>query len=279
MLLVGVLLASTVGCAQEYSISTVVGGSPAPTPAAASSFFTRGPWGVAPDGAGNLYFTSQFNCIFKLSANGTLTIFAGGGGFGYSGDHGPATEASFWGATGLAFDTSGNLFVADTLNHAVRRISPDGIVITIAGNGTPGYSGDGGPATAAQLQDPEDVAVDRAGNLYIADTSNNVIRKISLNETISTFAGNGVAGFSGDSGPASGASLNSPGGVAVDASGNLFIADYMNSRIRIVSRLANGLCDCFLPTTGWCRFFAAFVRLGLDLQLPWAHVLLPDRKN
>ena len=231
----GLLIASGLAWAQEYTISTVVAGTPAPTPAAATSFFTRGPWGVAPDASGNLYFTSQFNCIFKLSAGGSLTVFAGGAGFGYSGDHGPAAKATFWGATGLVFDASGNLFVADTLNHAVRRISPDGIVITIAGNGTPGYSGDGGPATAAQLHDPEDVAVDRTGNLYIADTSNNVVRKVSGDGTISTFAGSGAAGFSGDGGPAAGATLNSPWSVAVDQSGNLFIADYMNSRIRKVS--------------------------------------------
>ena len=232
---VGPLLLVAMASAQEYSISTFAGGMPAPTPAQATSYFLRGPYGVVPDGSGNLYFTSQFNCVFKLSASGTLTIIGGNGSGGYSGDHGQAVAAQFSSPTGLALDNAGNLFVADTLNSVIRRIAPDGVVTTVAGNGTAGFSGDNGPATGAQLQYPEDVAVDSSGNLYIADTFNNRIRKVSANGTISTFAGSGMAAFSGDSGPATAAGLNQPWSVAVDGSGNMFIADYMNSRIRKVS--------------------------------------------
>ena len=121
-------------------------------------------------------------------------------------------------------DSAGNLYIADTGNNRIRKVS-NGVITTVAGNGTAGFSGDNGPATSAQLYDPAGVAVDSAGNLYIADTGNNRIRKVS-NGVITTVAGNGTAGFSGDGGPATSAQLNDPQGVAVDSAGNLYIADY-----------------------------------------------------
>ena len=120
-------------------------------------------------------------------------------------------------------DSAGNLYIADTDNNRIRKVS-NGVITTVAGNGTQGFSGDNGPATSAQLNGPDGVAVDSAGNLYIADTDNNRIRKVS-NGVITTVAGNGTSGFSGDNGPATSAQLDDPYGVAVDSAGNLYIAD------------------------------------------------------
>jgi sugar lactone lactonase YvrE len=130
-------------------------------------------------------------------------------------------------------DSAGNLYIADSANNRIREIS-GGVINTVAGNGTPGFSGEGGPATSAQLYAPSGVAVDTAGNLYISDTYSGSIRKVS-NGVITTVAGNGTPGFSGDNGPATVAQLNSPYGLAVDTAGNLYIADTGNQRIRRVS--------------------------------------------
>ena len=119
--------------------------------------------------------------------------------------------------------------------NRIRKVSPSGIITTVAGNGIKGYSGDGGPATSAQFRDPTDVAVDGSGNLFIADYNNNRIRKVSTGGIITTVAGTGSNGFSGDDGPSSSAQLDRPAGVAVDSAGNLFIADSYNSRVRKVS--------------------------------------------
>src|SRR5207253_1800358 len=131
-------------------------------------------------------------------------------------------------------DGSGNLFIADYGNNRIRRMDAvSGLITTVAGDGVAGFSGDGGPATSASLNTPWGVAVDGSGNLFIADRSNHRIRRVdAVSGIITTVAGNGVAGFSGDGGPAVGASLHFPSGVAVDSSGNLFIADRTNQRIR-----------------------------------------------
>src|SRR5262249_2914512 len=159
---------------------------------------------------------------------GRITTVVGTGVAGFLGDGGgPATEARLDGPTGLAFDASGTLYFADYRNNRVRRVS-DGGIGTIAGIGEPGYAGGNGPATSARLNGPAGVAVDRSGNLYIADYDNNRIRTVTRGR-ITTFAGTGVAGFSGDDGPAASAKLNHPYGVAVDSTGNVYVADVNNN--------------------------------------------------
>ena len=192
------------------------------------------PEGVAVDASGNLYIAdTDNNRIRKISPDGIITTVAGTEIAGFSGDSGPASQAQLNHPEGVAVDASGNLYIADTGNNRIRKISPNGIITTVAGNGIAGFSGDNGPASQAQLNQPEGVAVDASGNIYIADTDNDRIREVSPDGMIVTIAGD--AGFSGDGGPASQAQLNHPEGVAVDASGNLYIADTGNNRIRKIS--------------------------------------------
>jgi uncharacterized protein (TIGR03437 family) len=191
------------------------------------------PSGVAVDSAGNLYIADSNNCRVRKVSNGVITTVAGDGTPGFGGDNGPATSAWLFYPGGLAVDSAGNLYIADSANFRIRRIS-NGVITTVAGNGTQGFSGDNGPATSAQLNGPSGVAVDSAGNLYIADYLNNRVRKVS-NGVITTVAGNGTQGFSGDNGPATSAQLQYPGGIAVDSAGSLYIADTYNNRVRKVS--------------------------------------------
>ena len=193
------------------------------------------PTGVAVDSAGNLYIADTGNDRVRKVSNGVITTVAGNGTPGFSGDNGPATSAQLFSPVGVAVDSVGNLYIADSVNNRIRKVS-NGVITTVAGNGTQGFNGDG-PATSAELYDPAGVAVDFAGNLYIADERNNRIREVS-NGVITTVAGNGTPGFSGDNGPATRAELYDPAGVAVDFAGNLYIADGRNNRIREVS---NGL--------------------------------------
>jgi uncharacterized protein (TIGR03437 family) len=200
------------------------------------------PSGVAVDSAGNLYMAERIGNRIREVSNGLITTVAGSGPLGChipnsgfsGGDDGLATSALLDCPSGVAVDSAGNLYIADTSNHRIRKVS-DGVITTVAGNGTGGFSGDNGPATSAQLFSPNGVGVDSAGNLYIADTFNHRVRKVS-NGVISTVAGNGTPGYGGENGPASSAQLSNPNGVAVDAAGNLYIADTGNNRIRIVTR-------------------------------------------
>ena len=175
------------------------------------------------------------------AAQNVVTTIAGNGISGFSGDGGAATSAELSVPSGVAVDSLGNVYIADSRNNRIRKVSPSGIITTVAGNGAPGYSGDGGPATAAELNNPTSVAVDPAGNLYIADSNNNRIRAIE-NGVIFTAVGNGTAGYSGDGAGAGAAELFYPYGVALDSSGNLYIADTVNARIRMVApQYAGGL--------------------------------------
>lgn len=187
--------------------------------------------------AGTGPFTYQW--MFNGSICGIITTLAGNGANGFSGDGGAATNATLYKPYDVAVDNVGNLFIADFYNFRVRKVDVNGTITTVAGNGSSGYSGDGGAATNAVLFGPTRIAVDTIGSLYIADAGNNRIRKVDVNGTITTVAGNGSAGFSGDGGAATNASLYVPYDVAVDDFGNLFIADEYNSRIRKVD--ANGI--------------------------------------
>jgi sugar lactone lactonase YvrE len=194
------------------------------------------PFGVAVDDEGNLFLADMGNHRIRtvVLAAGSITTLAGTGTLGFSGDGGPASAAQFNTAVAVAVDPAGNLFVADRGNHRIRRIDRSGIITTVAGTGSAGFSGDGGPASAAQFNTAVAVAVDPAGNLFVADRGNHRIRRIDRSGIITTVAGTGTRGSSGDAGPATSAHLDGPAGLAVDAAGNLFIADQDNHRVRKV---------------------------------------------
>ena len=206
------------------------GDGAAPTAAQLSA-----PTGLAVDSAGNVYLADANNLRIRKVSGGVISTFAGTGLPAFSGDGGPPLQASFNGLAAMALDSAGNLYVADFFNQAVRKIS-GGIVTTVAGTGTLGYNGDNIPATTAQLAGPSGIALDSAGNIYIADGYNNRVRKVS-GGIITTVAGNGTAGFSGDKLSATLATLRQPSDVALDSAGNLYIVDSGNNRIRMV---ANG---------------------------------------
>ena len=195
------------------------------------------PLGVTFDSAGNLYIAdTQNNVVREVAAStGIITTVAGNSFSGYSGDGGPATSAQLWGPESIAFDSSGNLYIADSYNQVIREVNhSSGTISTIAGNRTAGYTGDNGPATSAELNYPYAISVDATGNVYISDYANFVIRMVSPTGIITTVAGNGTSGFSGDGGPATSAQLSYPHGVALDSAGNLYIGDCGNHRVRVI---------------------------------------------
>jgi len=218
---------------QQYTISTFAGGALLATGQAGLHVPLVRPQGVATDLSGNVFFASN-NCILRLDQGGVLTRVAGTGRPGYGGDGGPAVNAQLSGPVGVAVDTTGTVYIGDTGNHRVRKVSPAGVISTIAGTGVPGFFGDGRSATAAEVASPSGLALDVAGNLYLADAGNGRVRKITAAGIISTVAGNGGFGFSGDGGPAVNAAMSLPRGVAVDGSGNIYITDE-NERVREVS--------------------------------------------
>jgi uncharacterized protein (TIGR03437 family) len=223
------------------NISTVAGNGTAGYTgdgAAATSAEISSPGGILLDGSGNLYISDTNNHVVrKVTSSGTISTIAGNysAGPGYAGDGAVATSAQLYHPSGLAIDSSGNIYIADTGNSAVRVVLPSGNIATVAGYGTSGFSGDGGLATSAKLNNPVALALDRSNNLLIADGGNHRIRMVSGN-IISTIAGSSLAsGFSGDGGPATKAKLNTPKGIVTDSAGNLFIVDTFNSRVRVVT--------------------------------------------
>lgn len=218
-------------------------GDGGPAAAAELSF----PAGLAVDRTGSLYIADQINGrVRKVAPDGTISTVAGNGHLTFNGDNIPATTASLAGPSALAFDSAGNLYIADTYSHRVRKVTADGNITTFAGTGTQGYSGDGGQAAQATLYQPAGLAFDAQDNLYIADSQNSAIRKVTPKGVISTVAGNGISGFGGDGGPALKAMLREPDAVAVDAAGNVYIGDVRNFRIRKVT--PDGVISTFAGT-------------------------------
>jgi uncharacterized protein (TIGR03437 family) len=202
--------------AQQYLITTIAGGAPPLSSVFAVAASIGSPRYVATDALGNVYFSSD-NCIFKVDQAGFITRLAGNSRADYSGDGGPAISAQLNSPSGLALDSEGNIYVADSLNNRIRRISPSGLITTVAGTGARGYTGDGGPAASAQLDQPFGVAVDTVGNIFIADTGNFRVRKVSLAGIITTVAGSaGIGAIS----------------VTMDSSAALYIADPFQNVIR-----------------------------------------------
>jgi sugar lactone lactonase YvrE len=192
------------------------------------------PNGLALDDKGNLYISDiGAHRILRLDHRNRLVVVAGDGEGGFSGDGGPAIKARLFSPHDLAFDSGGNLLIADTFNHRIRRINRQGVITTVAGNGQAAYTGDKGPALQASLNNPQSIALDRDGNMLIADTYNHVVRMIDHHGVIVTFAGS-VPGFGGDGGQANKAQISLPMAVAVASDGSVYISDAGNSRIRRV---------------------------------------------
>ena len=221
--------------APVYQLTTVAGSDLVGDGGTAITAQLAQPEGLAVDSSGNLYIADAANNrIRKVTAAGLISTIAGNGHPGYSGDNGPAAAAQLNQPYGLAIDTAGNLYIADFGNQRVRRIGADGTITTVAGTGTSGSGGDGGTATSAPMSGPRNLAVDPAGNLYISEFNGNCVRRVAPDGTITTIAGTGVAGYSGDGGAAASAQLAFPAGLALDPSGALYIVDTVNLCIRKV---------------------------------------------
>jgi trimeric autotransporter adhesin len=227
--------AATQVFAQSFTVSTVAGSTRFIPGALATATPLRRPYGVAQDVLGNIYVADDFdNRVFRVGLDGKITPIAGTGEAGFSGDDGPAIDAQFNSPRAIRLDGKGNLFIADYNNNRVRKlVLATGIVTTIAGNGKVKSSGDNGPATQAGL-DPDDIAVDGSGNVFIAEFLNDRIRKVAVDGTITTLAGSGIEGDSGDTTLATTAALDGPTGISVDAKGIVYFTDYYNDRVRMI---------------------------------------------
>jgi gliding motility-associated-like protein len=208
----------------------------------------NGPYSICLDAADNLYIAETGNNIVRKinTATGIISTYAGNGTAGYSGDGLAATSATLKAPIGLTFDNLGNLYISDRSNFVIRKVSASGIISTIAGTpGVAGNSGDGGMATSAKISSPEDIAIDVNDNIYIADAGTNSVRKINKLGIITTFAGKGTVGYTGDGGRADSAKLNGPLGVVIDRFDNIYIADH-NNVIRKVT--PSGIISTFAGT-------------------------------
>ncbi len=197
------------------------------------------PTGMYIDNSSNIFFIDG-NTVRKIDASGNINRVAGDGGYGTTGDGGLATAAKFQSPMGVITDAASNVYIADSYSSRIRMINGSGIINTISGDGFPGYSGDGGLANLAQINNPYCLTKDASGNIYFGDFGNSRVRKINTSGIISTFVGNGIAGFSGDGGIATLAQLSGPGNIAFDPSGNLYISDKNNQRIRIICTASSG---------------------------------------
>ncbi len=250
LLLIGVMFFHSSN-AQNYIITTIAGnGFGAPDTGGFSGDGGQAinaefnlPRGIALDDSGNIFIADEYNNrIRKINTSGIISTIAGTGYGapnygGFSGDGGPATAAELFYPKGLTLDSVGNIYIADWMNNCIRKINTKGIISTFAGKGgtVSGYSGDNGAATAAEMHNPNSVVIDKTGNVIIADEFNERIRVVNSNDIISTIAGNGTAGYSGDNGAATSAELSAPIGVCKDISGSIFISELEENRIRKVN--------------------------------------------
>jgi hypothetical protein len=258
--------------AGNYSptLETLINGAPA------TGVVLNYPYEIADDSSGNVYIADSHNYMVRenVKSTGLVNFFAGNGTYGYSGDGGPATSAELTYTYGVAKDSTGNVYIADTSNCLIRKVNTAGIISTFAGfvvGGTSprcGYTGDGGAATGAELNQPYNVAVDSKNNVYIADYSNYVVRKVTATTgIISTIAGiGGIGGYSGDGGPATNALLNTPIALAVDPAGNVFIGDYNNCRVREINA-ATGIITT-VAGNGNCSYTGDGLAIDVGVSYP-----------
>jgi len=295
LLIFAVLALTLAAAAQQNVISTAIGGGPNNIPALDADI--NGPESVAFDSAGNYYFSASFtsNRVFKVNASGTLTVVAGNGLPGYSGDGGPAAQATLNQPQGVAVDGSGNVYIADYSNEVIRMVNSSGIISTIAGTGsctydgdTTGAGGDGKPATQHSLCAPYQITLDSSGNLFIADASNYRIRKLVISsDSISTVAGNGTATACANGVLATNCGFNYPNGIAVDSSGDLFIAvtnDYIVREVVAstgkVKTIAGTLSTPGFSGDGGLATSATIYQVfGLSVDAAGANVWVADYQN
>lgn len=246
------------------------------------------PTGIVIDNTGNIYFADFHNYIVrKINTSGIISTIAGNHSYGNSGDGGPATAAEFTYPYGLALDASGNLYISDCNNGAVRKVNTSGIITDFAGKTRyyVGYTGDGGPATNAELNTPSGLCFDGSGNLYIADNGNTAIRKVDTSGIISTFAGgHGWNGHSGDGGPAIAAEFSSPNDVSADASGNIYVADYQTNVVRmvnssgIINRVAGNYTYGYSGDGGPATLAELYEPMGVSLDI-LGNIYIADAVN